>query len=82
MFPHGSVGKGSGFITAVDQVTAVAWVPSLAQELVSCLRSGQKEKKIEQHGRLWVKDRRLNMLGEPPFLPRPSVNHSRVVDLY
>ena len=32
-FPCGSVGKGSGAVTAVAQVTAVAWVRPLAHEL-------------------------------------------------
>ena len=32
-FPGGIVSQGSGLVTAVAQVTAVAWVRSLALEL-------------------------------------------------
>ena len=32
-FPHGSMGEGSGVVTAVAQVAAVAQVRSLAWEL-------------------------------------------------
>ena len=33
-FPCGAVGKGSGIATAAAQVTDMAWVWSLAQELL------------------------------------------------
>ena len=44
-FPGGSVGGGSGIVTAVAQVTAVLRVPPLAQELPHAMGSAKKKKK-------------------------------------
>ena len=45
-FPGGSVGGGSGIVTAVAQVTAVLRVPPLAQELLHAMGSAKKIKKV------------------------------------
>ena len=42
-FPGGSVGKGSGIVTAVAQGTAVAWVQSLGLGTSACCGHGQKK---------------------------------------
>ena len=46
MFPGGSAGWGFGIVTAVTQVAAVAWVWSLAWELLN--KHGQKKKTNKQ----------------------------------
>ena len=47
-FPGASVGSGSGVVTAVAQVTAVAWVRSLAQEFPHGTVMAKKKKERER----------------------------------
>ena len=44
-FPNGSVGSGSGIVTAGPLVTAVGWVRSLPQELPHAPGAAKKKKK-------------------------------------
>ena len=44
-FPCGSVGQGSGIVTAVALVPAVAWVRALAWELSRAMGVAKKKKK-------------------------------------
>ena len=44
-FPGGSVGQGSGTVTAVARVASVAWVQSLARELPHATVTAKKKQK-------------------------------------
>ena len=44
-FPGGSAGQGSDVVTAVTLVTSVAWVQSLAQEILHAMGAGKKSHK-------------------------------------
>ena len=44
-FPYGTAGKGSGIVTARDQVAAVVWVRALAWELPYAMGAAKQEKK-------------------------------------